>query len=65
MKRNPNVVPRHTKTSNGRPTKSWDAIDEQMEREGQAVKGGMQSAGRLKTVNNTADPVNLDRLLSR
>jgi hypothetical protein len=38
-----------------RPIRSWDAIDEQMEREANAVKGSMHSAGQLRTKNLVAD----------
>ncbi len=56
MKRDHNVKPQHMKPNpKARPTRSWDAIDEQMEREANAVKGSMHSAGQLRTKNQIAD----------
>ena len=56
MKRSQNVKPMHSRPNPSYvPRRSWDAIDEQMEREANAVKGSMQSAGQLRTKNNVAD----------
>jgi len=42
-----------------RPTRNWDAIDEQMEREAKALRGRMVSAGQRKTLHEKENKLSM------
>ncbi len=54
------VVLKHRYTNKDyRPTKNWDAIDEQMEREAKALRGRMVSAGQRKTLHEKENKLSM------